>query len=299
MPQVEDNFIVLPRSFEMKCLLLLVLLIGLNVKAYFHSSQWCKRNFLKYRSLANFKHSMTVETESTVTEKLDEAYPASVESSSIVSNTTTVSLQDIENVSSSSKRVFREGELLQFIKCRYCHASYLYPSYTYQPGTTARCSCCLSTFRLGSTHIVFNESREAFTPITETMVYDLRELRASPGYELSTFRRPRITLFVGGLPLSYTDKEFADLFAEYGLMSANVVKDRMTGVSKGFGFVEVSNSFFIAIHCLWSQLVSQTEADRAIQEMQGFFVSETNRLGVKPVSCLQCIQFCALLLVEV
>ena len=46
-------------------------------------------------------------------------------------------------------------------------------------------------------------------------------------------------LFVGGLPFSTTDDELNQLFAAHGTVaSAVVVKDRDTGRSKGFGFVE-------------------------------------------------------------
>jgi RNA recognition motif-containing protein len=46
-------------------------------------------------------------------------------------------------------------------------------------------------------------------------------------------------LFVGGLPFSTTDEELAQVFGAHGTVtSATVVKDRETGRSKGFGFVE-------------------------------------------------------------
>ena len=49
-------------------------------------------------------------------------------------------------------------------------------------------------------------------------------------------------LFVGGLPFSTTDDELNDIFAQHGTVaSATVVKDRDTGRSKGFGFVEFEN----------------------------------------------------------
>ncbi len=49
-------------------------------------------------------------------------------------------------------------------------------------------------------------------------------------------------LFVGGLPFSTTDDELAQIFGEHGsVASAVVVKDRDTGRSKGFGFVEFEN----------------------------------------------------------
>ena len=46
-------------------------------------------------------------------------------------------------------------------------------------------------------------------------------------------------LFVGGLPFTTTDDELKDLFAAHGAVaSATVVRDRDSGRSKGFGFVE-------------------------------------------------------------
>ncbi len=49
-------------------------------------------------------------------------------------------------------------------------------------------------------------------------------------------------LYVGNLSYSTTDQELQDLFAQYGtVQSANVVTDRYTGRSRGFGFVEMGN----------------------------------------------------------
>ncbi|OGZ61988.1 MAG: hypothetical protein A2932_00685 [Candidatus Spechtbacteria bacterium RIFCSPLOWO2_01_FULL_46_10] len=48
-------------------------------------------------------------------------------------------------------------------------------------------------------------------------------------------------LYVGGLPYNTTDDELAEGFAKFGTVdSATVIQDRMTGRSKGFGFVEMS-----------------------------------------------------------
>jgi RNA recognition motif-containing protein len=49
-------------------------------------------------------------------------------------------------------------------------------------------------------------------------------------------------VFVGGLPFATTDDELREAFAAHGAVaSANVVRDRDTGRSKGFGFVEFEN----------------------------------------------------------
>lgn len=48
-----------------------------------------------------------------------------------------------------------------------------------------------------------------------------------------------IKLFVAGLSYTMTDTELRDLFAEYGTVaSAQIITDRNTQQSKGFGFVE-------------------------------------------------------------
>ncbi|RIK73764.1 MAG: RNA-binding protein [Planctomycetota bacterium] len=49
-------------------------------------------------------------------------------------------------------------------------------------------------------------------------------------------------LYVGNLPYSMTDGSLEDLFAKFGdVRSAQVIQDRDTGRSKGFGFVEMSD----------------------------------------------------------
>ncbi|MBI4094006.1 RNA-binding protein [Candidatus Kaiserbacteria bacterium] len=49
-------------------------------------------------------------------------------------------------------------------------------------------------------------------------------------------------LYVGGLPYSTTDAELRDAFSQAGAVSsATVIMDRMSGRSKGFGFVEFAN----------------------------------------------------------
>jgi len=49
-------------------------------------------------------------------------------------------------------------------------------------------------------------------------------------------------LYVGNLPYRLRDSDLQDMFAEHGTVdSAQVIMDRDTGRSKGFGFVEMSN----------------------------------------------------------
>jgi RNA recognition motif-containing protein len=62
-------------------------------------------------------------------------------------------------------------------------------------------------------------------------------------------------LYVGGLPYSVSDTQLEELFSAHGTVeSARVITDRMTGRSRGFGFVEMS---------------SQSEAETAAEELNG------------------------------
>jgi RNA recognition motif-containing protein len=60
-------------------------------------------------------------------------------------------------------------------------------------------------------------------------------------------------LFVGGIPYAVRDEELSDYFSKVGTVnSARVIVDKMTGRSRGFGFVEMS---------------SDEEAQKAIAEL--------------------------------
>lgn len=62
-------------------------------------------------------------------------------------------------------------------------------------------------------------------------------------------------LYVGGLPYATTDAELKDAFSQAGTVeSAVIIMDKMSGRSKGFGFVEMS---------------SDEEAQKAIELMNG------------------------------
>jgi len=49
-------------------------------------------------------------------------------------------------------------------------------------------------------------------------------------------------LFVGGIPWATTSDDLQQLFSQHGTVaSATVISDKMTGRSRGFGFVEFEN----------------------------------------------------------
>lgn len=80
-------------------------------------------------------------------------------------------------------------------------------------------------------------------------------------------------LYVGGLPYSTTNEELEAEFSKAGtVVSANVIFDKMSGRSKGFGFVEMS---------------TEEEAAKAIemlngQEMGGRTISVSEARPMQP-----------------
>ena len=64
-----------------------------------------------------------------------------------------------------------------------------------------------------------------------------------------------MNIYVGNLPFTITEDELKNMFSEFGeIASANIINDRYSGQSKGFGFVEMPSS---------------TEAQAAIQALNG------------------------------
>ncbi|NCC27206.1 MAG: RNA-binding protein [Gammaproteobacteria bacterium] len=50
-------------------------------------------------------------------------------------------------------------------------------------------------------------------------------------------------IYVGNLTYSVTDDDLRDVFGEFGdLAAAEVIKDKFSGQSKGFGFVDMPNN---------------------------------------------------------
>ncbi|MGF1614702.1 MAG: RNA recognition motif domain-containing protein [Gammaproteobacteria bacterium] len=64
-----------------------------------------------------------------------------------------------------------------------------------------------------------------------------------------------MNIYVGNLPYTVTEDELTNMFAEYGeVSSANIITDKYSGESKGFGFVEMPR---------------QSDAEEAIKALNG------------------------------
>ena len=67
-----------------------------------------------------------------------------------------------------------------------------------------------------------------------------------------------MNMYVSNLGFHVTDEDLKKLFASYGdVTSAKVIMDKVSGKSRGFGFVEMQ---------------SEPEAQKAMQELEGFEV---------------------------
>lgn len=65
-----------------------------------------------------------------------------------------------------------------------------------------------------------------------------------------------MNIFVGSLPFTTGEADLQEVFEAYGTVdSAKIIKDKFTGKSRGFGFVEMPND---------------EEGERAIEELNGF-----------------------------
>ena len=69
-------------------------------------------------------------------------------------------------------------------------------------------------------------------------------------------------LFIGSLPYSVTEDALGQLFAQYGqVQSVNIIKDKYSGQSRGFGFVEMG---------------TDEEAKQAIEKLNGYTLEGRN-----------------------
>jgi RNA recognition motif-containing protein len=69
-----------------------------------------------------------------------------------------------------------------------------------------------------------------------------------------------MNIYVGNLAYNVTEDDLQSIFSEYGeVTSVNIIKERFSGQSKGFGFVEMPNN---------------SEADKAIKALNGSKVRE-------------------------
>ncbi|MBW9275972.1 MAG: RNA-binding protein [Candidatus Thiodiazotropha sp. (ex. Lucinisca nassula)] len=71
-----------------------------------------------------------------------------------------------------------------------------------------------------------------------------------------------MNIYIGNLAYNVTEDDLRETFSAYGdVASANLIKDKFSGQSKGFGFVKMENN---------------AEADTAIKTLNGTVLKERN-----------------------
>ena len=71
-----------------------------------------------------------------------------------------------------------------------------------------------------------------------------------------------MNIYVGNLPYSVAEEDLREIFEEYGeVASVKIISDKLTGRSKGFGFVEMDDD---------------QEAQKAIEELNNADLSGRN-----------------------
>jgi len=69
------------------------------------------------------------------------------------------------------------------------------------------------------------------------------------------------TLYLGNLPWTVTEDEITQLVGQHAhVVATRIVKDKMTGRSRGFGFVEIEDE----------------DAEKAIKALNGFKLKDRN-----------------------
>jgi hypothetical protein len=109
--------------------------------------------------------------------------------------------------------------------------------------------------RLPPSHFPYGEVETTEHQPRLTAESALGRPQAVPFFTQQTKREMDMKIYVGNLAYSMTEADLKGMFAEFGeIVSAELIKDRFSGQSKGFGFVEMPNN---------------SEADIAIKALNG------------------------------
>jgi hypothetical protein len=133
----------------------------------------------------------------------------------------------------------------KFFQCGQCKSAYIMNFTEIKSGSRVKCSVCSK---------VWFQSIDKLSEVTSTLSLKERggDLTARAGnltnnaYSYGSSNE-KVSIFIGDLPLEFTEKEVGDLFAEYGLLHMVVAKDQ-NKVSRGFAFIEVGIFFKIFLY---------------------------------------------------
>jgi hypothetical protein len=134
----------------------------------------------------------------------------------------------------------RDMRRFNFVKCIKCGSLYKFDELVDQSGTVVKCGVCDSQWRVFLGTVSKGDGNYCtLSPLSDTAVQAVRK-------QVLEMKKPNVKMhakkqyvYVGNLPNSYEETDVQDLFAEYGVVNVNMVKDAQTLEFRGFAFVEV------------------------------------------------------------
>ncbi|KAG8345658.1 putative RNA recognition motif (a k a RRM RBD or RNP domain) [Trypanosoma vivax] len=103
-------------------------------------------------------------------------------------------------------------------------------------------------------------------------------------------------VYIASLPPTYTDEELRNLFSPFGkIVSTALVKDKRTGLCKGYGFVLMENfqDSYNAVMALQGHVIAHTRVqvrfarpEASVKKANSFLYPQTFVCGPKPSTML-------------
>ena len=155
-----------------------------------------------------------------------------------------------------------------YIMCSSCKSAFaISETELGRRGCRVRCGVCDKEWYQSGERLLTTDATNVLAAMSEDKVTEIRKSIAERNWPKYP-KVDKIGIFVGNLPYDFTEKEMADIFSEYGVTGISLVRDP-TGVSKGFGFVELTN---------------QKDVDLMVKEMHLFRVDSQRALTVRAAS---------------
>lgn len=157
-----------------------------------------------------------------------------------------------------SSEVNDEGESSPrntYCVCGRCGSAYPIEASLLKPsGSQVVCEVCKAKWFLTPNDLKTETAGDYFSPMPqkriELLKRSMKDKSVRVGSSVSAVKAEKI--FVSGLLASIEEKEIAELFAEYGVLDVQLVRDTQK-VSKGFAFIDVRTLVHLINFCCYLQ----------------------------------------------
>lgn len=152
--------------------------------------------------------------------------------------------KELESVASQPKVLDNSERTYCF--CSRCKSAFFMDvSELGRPGRRVMCGVCNRDWYQTTDSLLKTGNAALILPMPSEQVEQAK--RNAAGNFVRYNHKTKATVFVGNLPTSYTEKNIEDIFAEYGILSTQLIRDRTDGTSKGFAFLEVSDDHILCL----------------------------------------------------